>query len=451
MPDEGEDAGKVQTIGARFAHGKITLEQAALEGCRACASPGGGCQFLGTAATAQVVGEALGLTLPHSALAPSGQAIWLDMAKRAARAALQLVQARIKIRDVLTAAALENAMAVHAAFGGSTNLLLHVPAIAHAAGLKRPTVEDWSRINRSVPRLVDALPNGPRNHPTVQVFLAGAVPEVMLHLRRAGLLNTKALTVSGETLDQSLAWWEQSERRVQLRAKLKSLDGIDAGDVIMAPAEARSRGLTSTVCFPSGNLAPEGAVVKATAIDPSVVDADGIYRKRGPAKVFLAETDAIAAIKADKVKEGDVLVLICRGPLGSGMEETYQITSALKHLPFGKHVAVITDARFSGVSTGACIGHVSPEALAHGPIGKLRDGDLIEIVIDRNKLEGTVNFVGDTPENFAARPMRDDLRPDPNLPEDTRLWAALQHASGGIWGGCVYDADAIIAKLGSSR
>jgi dihydroxyacid dehydratase/phosphogluconate dehydratase len=114
-------------------------------------------------------------------------------------------------------------------------------------------------------------------------------------------------------------------------------------------------------------------------------------------------------------------------------------------------VAVITDARFSGVSTGACIGHVSPEALAHGPIGKLRDGDLIEIVIDRNKLEGTVNFVGDTPENFAARPMRDDLRPDPNLPEDTRLWAALQHASGGIWGGCVYDADAIIAKLGSSR
>jgi len=451
MPDEGEDAGKVQTIGARFAHGKITLEQAALEGCRACASPGGGCQFLGTAATAQVVGEALGLTLPHSALAPSGQAIWLDMAKRAARAALQLVQARIKIRDVLTAAALENAMAVHAAFGGSTNLLLHVPAIAHAAGLKRPTVEDWSRINRSVPRLVDALPNGPRNHQTVQVFLAGAVPEVMLHLRRAGLLNTKALTVSGETLDQSLAWWEQSERRVQLRAKLKSLDGIDAGDVIMAPAEARSRGLTSTVCFPSGNLAPEGAVVKATAIDPSVVDADGIYRKRGPAKVFLAETDAIAAIKADKVKEGDVLVLICRGPLGSGMEETYQITSALKHLPFGKHVAVITDARFSGVSTGACIGHVSPEALAHGPIGKLRDGDLIEIVIDRNKLEGTVNFVGDTPENFAARPMRDDLRPDPNLPEDTRLWAALQHASGGIWGGCVYDADAIIAKLGSSR
>jgi putative YjhG/YagF family dehydratase len=393
------------------------------------------------------VGEALGLTLPHSALAPSGQPIWLDMARRSARAALRLVQAGLKIRDLLTPAALENAMVVHAAFGGSTNLLLHVPAIAHAAGLKRPTVADWSRINRSVPRLVDALPNGPRNHPTVQVFLAGGVPEVMLHLRRAGLLNIKALTVSGETLDQSLNWWEQSERRMQLRAKLQALDKIDADDVILAPANARERGLTSTVCFPHGNLAPEGAVVKATAIDPSVVDPDGVYRKRGPAKVFLAEKDAIAAIKEDRIKEGDVLVLICRGPLGSGMEETYQITSALKFLPFGKHVAVITDARFSGVSTGACIGHVSPEALAQGPIGKLRDGDLIEIVIDRNNLEGTVNFVGDSAENFAARPMRDDLRADPNLPDDTRLWAALQQASGGIWGGCVYDVDAIIAKL----
>ena len=447
MPEQGEDAGKVQTIGARFAHGKITLAEAALEGCRACASPGGGCQFLGTAATAQVVGEALGLTLPHSALAPSGQAIWLDMARRSAGAALHLSGAGLRMRDLLTPAALENAMAVHAAFGGSTNLLLHVPAIAHAAGLRRPTVEDWSRINRSVPRLVDALPNGPRNHPTVQVFLAGGVPEVMLHLRRAGLLNTKALNVSGETLDHSLDWWEQSERRANLRAKLKALDSIDPDDVILTPQNARQRGLTSPVCFPTGNLAPEGAVVKATAIDPSVVDADGVYRQRGPAKVFLAETDAIAAIKANKIKEGDVLVLICRGPFGSGMEETYQITSALKHLPFGKHVAVITDARFSGVSTGACIGHVSPEALAHGPIGKLRDGDLIEIVIDRNKLEGTVNFVGEDAATFAARPMRGDLRPDPNLPEDTRLWAALQHASGGIWGGCVYDSEAIIEKL----
>jgi putative YjhG/YagF family dehydratase len=457
MPEHGEDAGKVQTIGARFAYNKISLEEAALAGCRACASPGGGCQFLGTAATSQVVGEALGLTLPHAALAPSGQAIWLDMAQRTARALLRLSQLKMTTRDILTDRAIENAMVLHAAFGGSTNLLLHTPAIAHAAGLRRPTVADWNRVNRSVPRIVDALPNGPRNHPTVQVFLAGGVPEVMLHLRRAGLLATKALTASGDTLDVALDWWEQSDRRRQLRARLKELDGIDADDVILSPDAARTRGLTSTVCFPSGNLAPEGAVVKSTSIDPAVVDADGVYRMRGPARVFVTEHAAMDAIKQQRIKEGDVLVLICRGPMGSGMEETYQITAALKHLPFGQHVAVITDARFSGVSTGACIGHASPEALAGGPVGKLRDGDLVEIVIDRNKLEGTVNFVGEAEQTFDAgegrrrlnqRPARTDLRPDPALPEDTRLWAALQQASGGIWGGCVYDAEAIVRRLG---
>ncbi len=456
MPEHGEDAGKVQTIGARFAHGKISLEEAALAGCRACASPGGGCQFLGTAATSQVVGEALGLALPHSALAPSGEPVWLDMARRTARAVLRLEQLGLRSRDIVTRNAIENAMTVHAAFGGSTNLLLHIPAIAHAAGLPRPTVADWNRINRSVPRLVDALPNGPCNHPTVQVFLAGGVPEVMLHLRRAGLLDTSARTVSGETLGTILEWWEQSERRVRFREKLQSLDGVDADDVILSPDAARSRGLTSTVCFPRGNLAPEGSVVKSTAIDPAVVDSDGVYRMRGPARIFVTEHDAIAAIKNQQIREGDVLVLICRGPLGAGMEETYEITSALKHLPFGKHVAVITDARFSGVSTGACIGHVSPEALAGGPIGRLRDRDLVEIIIDRNKLEGHVNFVGEDGESFdggeghrrlMSRAPRTDLRSDPALPVDTRLWAALQQASGGIWGGCVYDAEAIIAKL----
>ena len=197
--------------------------------------------------------------------------------------------------------------------------------------------------------------------------------------------------------------------------------------------------------------------MKSTSIDPSVVDADGIYRLRGPAKVYTTEHSAIMAIKTREVKAGDIVVLICRGPLGTGLEETYQITSALKHLPLGKHVAVITDARFSGVSTGACIGHVSPEALAGGPVGKLRDGDLIEIIINRNTLEGHVNFVGEGSEIFSPeeghlrlqrRAFRQDLRSDQELPEDTRLWAALQQASGGIWGGCVYDAESIIRKLG---
>src|SRR5262247_1828842 len=394
-PRDGEDAGKVQSIGARFAHGELTLEQAQDLGCRACGSPGGGCQFLGTAATSQVIGEALGLSLPHSALAPSGQPIWIDMARRSARALVTLARRGIAVRDIVTDAAVANAMVVHAAFGGSTNLLLHLPAIAHAAGLRRPTVEDWIRVNRRVPRLVDTLPNGP--HPTVRAFLAGGVPEVMLHLRRLGLLDLEALTVSGERLGRVLDWWEGSERRRTLRDRLRAADGVDPDEVIMDPDRARTRGLTSTVTFPRGNLAPEGSVIKSTAIDPSVVDADGVYRKVGPARVFTRERQAIAAIKSrgeDRIKPGDVMVLICRGPLGAGMEEIYQITSALKHLSFGKHVAVLTDARFSGVSTGACIGHIGPEALAGGPIGKVLEGDVIQIVIDRNRLEGSVDLVG---------------------------------------------------------
>ena len=456
LPESGEDAGKVQTIGARFAQNQITLEYAAEVGCRACASPGGGCQFLGTAATAQVVGEALGLALPHTALAPSGQPIWLDAARRSGRAILRLHQLRIGTEDILTAAAIRNAMVVHAAFGGSTNLLLHIPAIAHAAGLQRPTAADWAEVNRQTPRIVDALPNGPRNFATVQVFLAGGVPEVMLHLRAAGLLDTSVKTVSGESLDASLDWWRQSSRRYELRHALQEQDGIDPDDVIMSPSRAQSKGLTSTICFPVGNLAPEGSVVKSTAIDASLVDEKNVYRHVGPAKVFISEESAIHAIKSGQVGHGDVIVLICGGPAGAGMQEVYQITAALKQLPHCKHVAVLTDARFSGVSTGACIGHISPEALAGGPIGKVRDGDQIELVIDRASLTGTVNLIGDAdaqigPEAgsrlLAERGPRADLRPHPLLPDDTRLWAALVQASGGVWGGCVYDADKIIAKL----
>src|SRR5215813_9596935 len=208
LAEEGEDAGRVQSVGARFAHNQITLDAAAEHLCRACATPGGGCQFLGTAATSQVVAEALGMSLTHSALAPSGHPIWLDMARRSARAALALEARGLAMKDILTDASIQNAMVTHAAFGGSTNLILHLPAVAHAAGLRRPSVRDWTEINRQVPRLVDCLPNGPLAHPTVQVFLAGGVPEVMLHLRRAGLLEIGARTVTGETLGTLLDWWE---------------------------------------------------------------------------------------------------------------------------------------------------------------------------------------------------------------------------------------------------
>jgi putative YjhG/YagF family dehydratase len=460
LPAQGDDAGRVQTIGVRFVHGELTLEQAADLGCRACASPGGGCQFLGTAATSQVIAEALGLATGHSALSPSGHAIWLDMARRSARAVMALEQRGLTARDIVTDAALRNAMVTHAAFGGSTNLIMHLPAIAHAAGLRRPTSRDWERVNRQVPRLVDALPNGPRNHATIQVFLAGGVPEVMLHLRHAGLLETRAMTAGGVTLGEQLDAWESSIRRSELRRLLRERDGVDPDDVILSPESAAGRGLASTVCFPHGNLAPEGSVIKSTAIDPAVVDADGVYRMTGPAKIFLTEPAAIAAIKAKRIRQGDVLVLMCRGPMGAGMEETAQLTAALRYLEFGKHVAVLTDARFSGFSAGACIGHISPEALAGGPIGKLRDGDLVEIVVDRLKLEGSVNFVGEGGKQvsaeagsriLASRSPRPDLAADPALPDDTRLWAALQDASGGTWGGCVFDAGAILRVLEAGK
>jgi putative YjhG/YagF family dehydratase len=461
LPAEGgEDLGIVQSIGARYSHGVITREYAAEMGCKACGTPGGGCQFLGTAATSQVVAEALGMTLPHAALAPSGEPIWRDMGVRSARALLRQVALGMTMQDVLTQASLENAMTVHAAFGGSTNLILHLTAVAYHAGLKRPCVDDWARVNRAAPRLVDALPNGPKNHPTVQVFMAGGVQEVMLHLRRAGLLDTSVKTVTGEKLDTLLDWWQDSERRAALRKRLKEVDGIEPDDVIMPTDLARQRGLTSTVCFPVGNLAPEGAVIKSTSIDASVVGEDNVYRKRGPARVFTTEAAAVEAIKSDAISPGDVLVLCCRGPMGSGMEETYQLTSALKHLPFGKQVALITDARFSGVSTGACIGHVSPEALAGGPIGKLIDGDVIEIVVDRDRREGSVNLVGHGVGSFGAeegarvlagRQPRSDLAPDPELPADTRLWAALQDASGGTWAGAVYDVDRILEVIAAGK
>jgi len=458
-PEQGEDAGTVQTIGARFAHGLISLEEAAELGCRACATPGGGCQFLGTAATSQVVAEALGLALPHSALAPSGEPVWAELAIRSARALVALAQRRLNLRDILTPASIRNAMIVHAAFGGSTNLLLHIPAIAHAAKLPRPTVEDWIDVNRCVPRLVDVLPNGPRNHPTVRVFLAGGVPEVMLHLRQLGVLDLSVMTVAGVTLAEVLNAWETSDRRARFRRVLQQADGVDPDDVVLSPDRARERGLTSTVTFPRGNLAPQGAVIKSTSIDPSVLDAEGVYRHEGPARVFTREKDAIAAVKDGQVHPGDVLVVIGCGPTGTGMEETYQLTGALKHLPFGKHVALITDARFSGLSTGACIGHVGPEALAGGPLGRVRDGDRIRIIVDRKALEGSVDVVGEGDRRFdseegarvlARRQPHAALAPDPGLPDDTRLWAALQQVGGGTWGGCVYDADKIIRRLGAS-
>lgn len=452
-PTVGEDLAKVQTLGARFTHGEVSVDEAAELACKSCASAGGGCHFYGTAGTSQIVGEALGLALPHSALAPSGEKVWVDIATESAKAIKNLIDKGITTKEIVTDKSIENAMMVHAATGGSTNLLLHIPAIAHAAGVKMPNLEDWIRINKKIPRLVSVLPNGPVNHPTLRFFLAGGAPEVMLHLRKLGVLHEDVLTVTGKTLKEVLDWWETSKRRKRMKELLWELDGVDADDVIMSPEKAKLRGLTSTVTFPVGNIAPEGSVVKSTAIDPSKLDIDGVYRHTGSAKVFTSEKDAIVAIKTHQIKPGDIMIVMGGGPLGTGMEETYQVTSALKHLDYGKDVSLITDARFSGVSTGACVGHVGPEALAGGPLGKLQNGDLIEIIIDCVNLDGVVNFIGSHEDivspNIGAqilanRSAHEQLQTHPNLPDDTKLWAALQAASGGTWRGSIYDTDRII-------
>lgn len=461
---DGEDTGMIQSIGARFSQGEVSLAYAQDVGCRACASPGGGCHFLGTAGTSQVIAESLGLAITHSALAPSGTPAWKDVAVRSARALVLCESSGLVSNEILTDQAFKNAMVMHAACGGSTNLLLHLPAIAHAAGRERMTVEDWNTVNKETPRIVDVLPNGPFGYPTSELYTAGGVPEVMLHLRKLGLLDTSVKTVTGQTLDQNLDWWETSERRESVRRRLLERNGVDPDNVIMNPDRARSKGLTSTVTFPVGNLAPEGSVIKSTAIDPTVVDEDGIYRNTGPARIFNTENAAIRAIKSNdqnhRIKEGDIMVLKCGGPLGTGMEEVYQITAALKHLSYGKQIALITDARFSGVSTGACIGHVGPEALAGGPIGKVKEGDIIEIVIDRINLEGTINLIGDKDGRHDAdwgtdvlsnRAKDKSLSPHPMIPDDSRLWAALQDASGGTWGGCVFDVEEIIRTLQAGR
>ncbi|MBM7553440.1 YjhG/YagF family D-xylonate dehydratase [Thalassobacillus pellis] len=455
-PISGEDAGKVQTIGARYSNEELSLKEAAELGCRACATPGGGCQFLGTAASAQVVGEALGLSIPHAALAPSGQDIWKEMARQSARAAVELVKEKTTTKDIVTDEAIHNAMVVHAAFGGSTNLLLHIPAIAHAAGCTIPAVEDWIKVNRSTPRIVSVLPNGPDYHPTVRAYLAGGVPEVMLHLRDLGLLYLDVLTVTGKTLGENLDWWEQSDRRKKMKQRLEEADQIQAEDVIMSPTQAEEKGMSSTITFPIGNIAPEGSIIKSTSIDPEVIDEQGVFYHKGKAKVFTSERNAITAIRDGHIKKGDIMVVTGCGPLGTGMEETYQLTSALKHLSYGKYVTLLTDARFSGVSTGACIGHIGPEGLAGGPIGKLKDEDIVEVSIDTKQLTGSINFLG-TDENIVTaeegsrilegRDQHEGIRPHDHLPDDTRLWAALQKVSGGTWRGSVYDVDRIIETL----
>ena len=458
---DGEDAGKIQSIGARFAHGLITLDDAADAGLprlrharRRLSVPRHGRDVAGRRRGAR-----------HDAAAQRARAVRRSRSgstwRGAPRCASWPGEQRASPLDIdPDAAALENAMVVHAAFGGSTNLLLHIPAIAHAAGLRRPTVEDWTASTARRRGSSTRCPTARAITRRCRSSWPAACPKSCSTCARwACSISTSDRHRRNARRGPRLVGRAASGAAQRAR-ELQASDGIDPDDVIMSADAARKHGLASTVVFPAGNIAPEGSVIKATAIDPSVIDADEVYRHRGPARVFVSERDAIAAIKGTggaPIAPNDVIVLIGAGPLGTGMEETYQLTSALKYLPWGETVALVTDARFSGVSTGACIGHVGPGGAGRRSDrqarGRRRHRDRDRSARSerpgqsrRGRRTATRCRRG-APRASRVRPPHPELRAHPDLPDDTRLWAALQAASGGPWAGCVYDVDRIIEVL----
>ena len=361
----------------------------------------------------------------------------------------------------------QRAWLVHAAFGGSTNLLLHLPAVAHAAGLPRPDRGRLERVNRAAPRLVDALPNGPRNHPTVRVFLAGGVPEVMLHLRALGLLDRSVRDGDRRDARRRTSTGGRRASGGAACASGSATEGVDPDDVIMDADGARRRGLTgTTTVFPrrqprARGLGHQGDGDRPVAWSmPTTSTASA-----GPARVFTSEAAAIAAIKGQtqpKLSPGDVLVLVGRGPLGTGMEETYQITSALKFLPWGKHVAVLTDAPLLG-RLDRCLHRArrpgSARRRADRPRARRRrDRDRRSTapastgrVEPRRTADGPLDASAAAGGCWPRGTPHPGLAPRPDLPDDTRLWAALQEASGGTWAGAVYDVEKVAGALDAAR
>ncbi len=328
------------------------LELAACPGCGSCAG-------LFTANSMNCLTEALGMGLPGNGTVPAVTAARIRLAKAAGAQVMELVARGIRPRDIMTEAAFENAIAVDMALGGSTNTVLHLLAIAHAAGIDLP-LDRFDRISARTPYLVKLSPSGP--HHMQDLDEAGGVPAVMAELHRGGLLHGDALTVTGKTVGENL---DGVQRRTDVIRPLSDPHRPDGGIAILW-----------------GNLAPAGAVVKAGAVRPEMA------HHRGPARVFAGEEEAMAAILGGKIHPGDVVVIRYEGPRGGpGMREMLLPTSALAGMGLDDKVALITDGRFSGATRGAAIGHVSPEAASGGPIGLVKEGDTIEIDIPGKRLE----------------------------------------------------------------
>jgi dihydroxy-acid dehydratase len=336
------------------------------------ACPGtGACQFMGTASTMQILSEALGMSLPGSALTPTSLFDIRRLAREAGQKILELSKKGIRPRDILTPAAFENAMKVHAAIGGSTNALIHLPAIAHELGIKIDA-ERFDRLNREIPYLTNIQPSGV--YLTELFWYAGGVPRVQVELRDR--LDLDVLTVTGKTLRENLEQLEKDgffRRGEGFLANYK----VPREEVIRRAKRSKAQG---SIAVLRGNIAPEGAVVKYSAVPLEM------RTHQGPARVFNREEDALQAILQGKIRPGSVIVIRFEGPRGSGMPEILATTEALVTNPKLSHTAIITDGRFSGATRGPCIGHVSPEAAQGGPIALVEDGDVIRIDIPKRVL-----------------------------------------------------------------
>jgi len=335
----------------------LEVENAACPGC-------GSCSGMFTANTMNCMMEALGIGLPGNGTIPAVYAARDRLAKDAGRAIMNLVEKDIKPRDILTRKAFENAIAVDLALGGSTNTTLHLPAIAHAAGVDFD-IELFNQIGGKVPHLCSMSPGG--SYHIQDLYQAGGVQALMAQLSAKGLLHGECITATGKTVRENIKG-----------AQVKNPEVIRPLD--------RPYHATGGLAILKGSLAPDGAVVKQSAVAPEMLV------HKGPARVFDSEEDAFAAIKARKILDGDVLVIRYEGPKGGpGMREMLTPTSALAGMGMDKTVALITDGRFSGASRGASIGHVSPEAAAGGPIALVREGDMIRVDIPAKKLDIVVD------------------------------------------------------------
>ena len=340
-----------------------------LTGCPSC----GACTFLGTASTMQCMAEALGLTLPGAALMPATMRDILGSARIAGRKIMELVDKGIKVSDIVTREALENAVIIHSAIGGSTNATIHLPAIARELGIILEP-ELFDRINHQVPHLGNITPSG--EHLTEAFWFAGGIPMVEMELR--DMLHLDAMTVTGKTLGENL---EDLEKENFFQRNLGYLHnyGLEREQVIFPVEKAREKG---SVAILRGNLAPDGAVIKYSACT------EDMRERKGPARVFNCEEDAYQAVVDKKVAPGDMLIIRYEGPRGSGMPEMLMTTEAIVcDEELNGEVALITDGRFSGATRGAAIGHVSPEAAAGGPLAFVEDGDLLAYSVKNRSLD----------------------------------------------------------------